>query len=93
MTKLSDRVDELQNESNDESEETGSHGAVNIEFHGEKNNLGQTELVRTIGMKNCLGLSDLLQSQRNGPSNQQPLNDNREINTKITEGSFEFATP
>ena len=46
-------------------------------------------------MKNCLGLSDLLQSQRNGASNynQKPTNDNREINTKITEESFEFTTP
>ena len=50
MTKLSDRVDVLENESKDEIEETGSHGAVNIEFHGEKKKLVQTEFVRTIGM-------------------------------------------
>ena len=50
MTKLTDRVDVLENESKDEIEETGSHGAVNIEFHGEKKKLVQTEFVRTIGM-------------------------------------------
>ena len=34
MTKLTDRVDVLENNSKDGIEETGSHGAVNIEFHG-----------------------------------------------------------
>ena len=35
ITKISDRVDALENESNDGSEETKSVGAVNIEFNGE----------------------------------------------------------
>ena len=34
VTKVSDRVDALENESNDENEETKSVGAVNIEFTG-----------------------------------------------------------
>ena len=32
VTKVSDRVDALENESNDDNEETKSVGAVNIEF-------------------------------------------------------------
>ena len=35
LTKVTDRVDALENESNDEIEETKSVGAVNIEFTGE----------------------------------------------------------
>ena len=35
MTKITDRVDILENESNDETEETKSVGAVNIEFTGD----------------------------------------------------------
>ena len=34
MTKVTDRMDALENESNDENEETKSVGAVNIEFTG-----------------------------------------------------------
>ena len=34
VTKMSDRVDALENESNDETEKTKSVGAVNIEFTG-----------------------------------------------------------
>ena len=35
MTKITDRVDVLENKSNDENEATKSVGAVNIEFTGE----------------------------------------------------------
>ena len=35
VTKVSDRVNALENEANDENEETKSVGAVNIEFTGE----------------------------------------------------------
>ena len=35
ITKISDRVDALENQSNDGTEETKSVGAVNIEFTGE----------------------------------------------------------
>ena len=34
VTKVSDRVDALENQSNDENEEKKSVGAVNIEFTG-----------------------------------------------------------
>ena len=34
VSKVSDRVDALENESNDENDETKSVGAVNIEFTG-----------------------------------------------------------
>ena len=34
MTQLTDRVDVLENQSKDGSEETKSHGDVNIEFNG-----------------------------------------------------------
>ena len=39
ITKISDRVDALENESNDGSEETKSVGAVNIEFTGESDQI------------------------------------------------------
>ena len=104
MTKLTDRVDVLENESKDEVRETGNHGGgVNIEtfnFHGEQNTSERTELVR-VGLsdaqfdKLCSGLSDFLQSQRYGPSNynQQPSIDNshQEVNAKITKEGFVFA--
>ena len=35
LTKVTDRVDALENYSNDDNEETKSVGAVNIEFTGE----------------------------------------------------------
>ena len=35
LTKVTDRVDTLENQLNDENEETKSVGAVNIEFTGE----------------------------------------------------------
>ena len=34
MTKVTDRIDALENESNDMNEETKSVGAINIEFTG-----------------------------------------------------------
>ena len=34
MTKITDRLDVLESESNDENEETKSAGAVHIEFNG-----------------------------------------------------------
>ena len=34
MTKITDRLDILESESNDENEETKSSGAVHIEFNG-----------------------------------------------------------
>ena len=62
MTKLTDRVDVLENESKDEVRETGNHGGgVNIEtfnFHGEQNTSERTELVqsdsRTLNVTNCV---------------------------------------
>ena len=39
ITKISDRVDALENESNDGTEETKSVGAVNIEFTGESDQI------------------------------------------------------
>ena len=36
VTKVSDRVDALENDSNDENEEGKSVGAVNIEFTGKR---------------------------------------------------------
>ena len=55
MTKITDRVDILENGSNDETEETKSAGAINIEFTGDHL---------------FSGLSDLVQSRRYGaPSN------------------------
>ena len=38
LTKVTDRVDALENQSNDDIEETKSVGAVNIEFTGELTN-------------------------------------------------------
>ena len=35
LTKVTDRVDALENDSNDDNDETKSVGAVNIEFTGE----------------------------------------------------------
>ena len=35
LTKVTDRVDSLENQSNDENEQAKSVGAVNIEFTGE----------------------------------------------------------
>ena len=51
MTKLTDRVDVLENESKNEVQETGGHGAVNIEnfnFHGESNTSDRTQLTNCI---------------------------------------------
>ena len=79
ITKISDRVDALENESNDETEETKSVGAVNIEFTGDHL---------------FSGLSDLVQSRSYGPSygNVPPSNDNSDlINQKITKEGFHFA--
>ena len=39
ITKISDRVDALENQSNDGTEETKSVGAVNIEFTGESDQI------------------------------------------------------
>ena len=75
MTKITERVDILENESNDETEETKRVGAVNIEF---------------IGDHLFSGLSDLVQSRRYGnipPSNDN----SDPINQKITKEGFQFA--
>ena len=75
MTKITDRVDILENESNDETEETKSVGAVNIEFTGDHL---------------FSGLSDLVQSRRYGnvpPSNDN----SDSINKNITKEGFQFA--
>ena len=39
ITKISDRVEKLENQSNDGTEETKSVGAVNIEFTGESDHI------------------------------------------------------
>ena len=66
ITKISDRVDALENESNHGTEENKSVGAVNIEFTGD-------HLFSS--------LSDLVQSRSFGPSygNVQPSNDNSDL--------------
>ena len=45
MTKITDRLDFLESESNDENEETKSSGAVHIEFNGLLFSEYKTELV------------------------------------------------
>ncbi len=77
ITKISGRVDALENESNDETEETKSVGAVNIEFSGDHL---------------FSGLSDLVQSRNPSYGNVPPSNDNSDpINQKITKEGFHFA--
>ena len=75
MTKITDRVDILESESNDGSEETKSAGTVNIEFTGDHL---------------FSGLSDLVQSRRYGSSygNVPPSNDDP-ISLKITKEGFQ----
>ena len=77
ITKISDRVDVLENESSDDLEETKGVGAVNIEFTGD-------HLLS--------GLSDLVQSRRYGPANgyMSSSNDNP-IYPKITKEGSHFA--
>ena len=78
ITKISDRVDVLENESSDDTEETKSVGAVNIEFTGDHL---------------FSGLSDLVQSRRYGPTygNVPSSNDNSNpIYQKITKEGFNF---
>ena len=49
LTKVTDRVDTLENQLNDENEETKSVGAVNIEFTGEFiGNLSELLLVKAL---------------------------------------------
>ena len=45
LTKVTDRVDALENQSNDDIEETKSVGAVNIEFTGELTNYFSLNIV------------------------------------------------
>ena len=79
ITKISDRVDALENDSHDKIEETKSVGAVNIEFTGDHL---------------FSGLSDLVQSRRYGPSHGNvptPNDISDPINQKITKEGFHFA--
>ena len=99
ITKISERVDALENESNDESEETKSVGAVNIEFTGEfVDQIWTLEIIpNTIVLKQPFsGLSDLIHSRSYNPSygNGQPLNGNfdSEIKQKLTKEGLRFAS-
>lgn len=75
MTKITDRVDILESGSNDETEETKSVGAINIEFTGDHL---------------FSGLSDLGHSRRYGPSYGSQSNDNSDpIHQKITKEGFQ----
>ena len=78
ITKISDRVDVLENDSNGGTEENKSVGAVNIEFTGDHL---------------FSGLSDLIQSRRYGSTygHVQSSNDNaNSIHQKIIKVVFNF---
>ena len=57
LTKVTDRVDALENQSNDHTKETKSVGAVNIEFTGEQTNYFSSNIMSdrvNIIFKGCL---------------------------------------
>ena len=87
MTKISDRVDILESESNDGMEETKSVGAVSIEFTGKL----MFRLRLSFLKWPFSGLSDLIQSRRYGDSRQSNDNSGQEINKKLTKEDFYFA--
>ena len=79
LTKVTDRVDALENDSNDDNDETKSVGAVNIEFTG--------EFLRfycpRISVLNFLGLSDLIQARSHGNVVEPPS-----VDPRITQEGF-----
>ena len=85
-TKITDRLDILESESNDENEETKGVGAVHIEFNGK---LFSEYKTTTESIKMTFsGFSDLIQSQRYGDGG--PSNDNsiQVIKQKLTKEGF-----
>ena len=92
-TQLTDRVDVLENQSKDGTGETNGNGGVTIEFNGKQpNKHPRINILRGPRDKLLSGLSDILQSQRYGPS-YRPSNYNQhspdqEINKKLIEEGF-----
>ena len=92
LTKVTDRVDALENESHDDNDEIKSVGAVNIEFTGELF-LGwdflplysANEKVITLVTVSKLfsGLSDLIQSRSHGHVVEPPS-----VDPRITQEGF-----
>ena len=85
MTKITDRLDILESESNDEIEETKSAGAVHIEFNGMLFSEYKTT-TEHVKIK-ISGFSDLIQSRYGdgGPSND---NSDQVIKQKLTKDGF-----
>ena len=88
VTKVSDRVDALENQSNNENEETKSVGAVNIEFTG-KSLLSRFFSVCLVELTVFLGLSDLIHSRRIGNDVPSTVISNPSIDQKITKEGFD----
>ena len=85
MTKITDRLDILESESNDENEETKSSGAVHIEFNGMlfSEYKTTTEFVKI----KISGFSDLIQS-RYGDGGLSNDNSDQVIKQKLTKDGF-----
>ena len=58
ITKISDRVDALENESNDGTEETKSVGAVSIEFPGESDQSSNDHFLE-FNAVDCIAMTNL----------------------------------
>ena len=87
VTKVSDRVDALENQSNDDNEETKSVGAVNIEFTPNFSGMASSK------NKYCwtfdfLGLSDLILSKRLEDEAPSTVISDPSISQKITKKGF-----
>ena len=84
LTKVTDRVDALENESHDENDEIKSVGAVNIEFTGEMISRSSVRPVN-VHSKPFSGLSDLIQSRSHEKVVESPL-----VDPRITQDGFQF---
>ena len=85
-TKITDRLDILESESNDENEETKGVGAVHIEFNGK---LFSEYKTTTESIKMTFsGFSDLIQSQRYGDGGPSNDNSDQVIKQKLTKEGF-----
>ena len=87
LTKVTDRVDALENKSHDENDEIKSVGAVNIEFTGEtirrRPAAGLVIGRESVHSKPFSGLSDLIQSRSQGKVVESPL-----VDPRITQDGF-----